>query len=222
MYSLDYSQKVTETLVPDKRTPKTTALLQQYAKEVSDNHTWIFTNYKQTQYLADWTTGTYAKNNVVRYSKSVYVSVISGNTSEPSYDNNWLLISDNFLGSDFRLAIRGEKVVLEYALNIWFDTTFRQPSSTTPSDIYLTTNTLSDNPFVVGYTEIESSKVFSDTSSEFVTNSYSFTDQYNLIINVPNSFFVSLGATDEIRQSIIRNFADKYVSAGITYNIITY
>jgi len=222
MYSLDYNQKVVETLVPDKRTLKTTKLLQQYAKEVSDNHNWIFTNYKQTQYLADWSAGTYAKNAVVRYSKAVYVSVINYNTSEPSYSNEWLLISNNFLGTDFQLAIRGEKIVLEYALNVWFDTVFRQPSSSTPSDIYLTTNTLSDNPFVVGIDEIESSNVFSDNSSEFITNTYSFTNQFNLTINVPTSFFVSLGATDEIRNSIIRNFADKYISAGITYNIITY
>jgi hypothetical protein len=222
MYNIDYNQKVVETLVPDKRAPKNIAFLQQYAKEVSDNHNWIFTNYKQTQYLSDWTSGTYAKNTVVRYSKAVYVSVINGNTSEPSYSNDWLLISPNFLGTDFRLAIRGEKIIFQYALNIWFDTTFRQPSEGTPSDIYLTTNEINEKPFIVGISEFESSSVFTTSSSEFITNTYTFDEEYNLTINIPTSFFVSLGTTDEIRESIIRNFADKYVSAGITYNIATY
>jgi hypothetical protein len=219
MYSVDYNQKVIETLVPDKRQPKTVAFLQQLAKEVSGNHNQLFTIYKGFQSPTIWSAGTYTKNTVVRYAKSIYLAAENTN-AEPSFSNVWILVSPNFMGNDFRLAIRGEKLNLEYALNTWFNTTFRQPPLV--SDIYLSTNVILDQIFRVGINENESSNIYKDISSEFVINNYLFTDQYNLTINVPLSVYNALGSTTDIRTSIIRNFANLYISAGITYNIITY
>ena len=91
------------------------------------------------------------------------------------------------------------------------------------SDIFITTNaTFAIDPFRVGIVEFESSSVSSDTSSELVINSYSFATQFNMDVNVPTAFFNSLGTTNNIRESIIKSFVDKYISAGITYQIITY
>lgn len=219
MYNVDYNQKVIETLVPDKRQPKTVAFLQQLVKEVSVNHNQLFNIYKNYQSAAVWTAGTYSRYSVVRYAKSIYIAA-QATSDEPTYTENWILVSPNFMGNDMRLAIRGEKLNLEYALNTWFNTTFKQPPLV--SDIYLTTNTIVDRIFRVGKVENDCSNVYKDVSSEFVINSYSFTDQYNLTINVPLSVYNALGATNEIRTSIIRNFADLYISAGITYNITTY
>jgi hypothetical protein len=219
MYNVDYNQKVIETLVPDKRQPKTVAFLQQLAKEVSINHNLLFNIYKSYQSAAVWTAGTYARYDIVRYAKSIYIAAQT-TTNEPTFTNAWVLVSPNFMGNDFRLAIRGEKLNLEYALNTWFNTTFRQPPLT--SDIYLTTNNIIDSVFRVGFNEFESSKIYTETSSEFVINNYAFTNQFNLTISVPTGVYNSLGATNDIRTSIIRNFADLYISAGITYNIITY
>lgn len=219
MYNVDYNQKVIETLVPDKRQPKTVAFLQQLAKEVSANHNQLFTIYKSYQLASVWSAGTYTRYSVVRYAKSIYIA--AENTSdEPTFSNAWILVSPNFMGNDMRLAIRGEKLNLEFALNTWFNTTFKQPPLV--SDIYLTTNTIIDRIFRVGSIESDCSKVYNDVSSEFVINSYSFTDQFNLTINIPLAVYNALGATNDIRTSIIRNFADLYISAGITYNITTY
>ena len=219
MYSIDYNQKVVETLVPDKRQPKTTAYLQQLAREVSVNHNQLFNIYKRYQLAVVWTAGSYSRNSKVRYGKSIYVAV-EPTSDEPSYSNTWAMVSPNFMGNDFRQAIRGEKLVLEYALNTWFGTNFRQLPAI--SDIYLTTNTIIDSVFRVGKVEFESSNVGTDTSSEFVINNYSFANQYNLTINLPIATFNSLGTTDSIKTSIVRSFADLYISAGITYKIITY
>jgi len=219
MYNVDYNQKIIELLVPDKRQPKTVAFLQQLAKEVSANHNQLFTIYKSFQSASVWSAGTYTRYSVVRYAKSIYIA--AENTSdEPTFSNAWILVSPNFMGNDMRLAIRGEKLNLEFALNTWFNTTFKQPPLV--SDIYLTTNTIIDRIFRVGSIESDCSKVYNDVSSEFVINSYSFTDQFNLTINVPLAVYNALGATNDIRTSIIRNFADLYISAGITYNITTY
>ena len=220
MYNLDYNQKVVETLVPDKRTPLTIAFLQAMVKGIQNNHDQLFQTYKNYQSLPVWSFGAYARDALVIYSKAVYQAV-ENTTDEPSYSNKWRLVSENYQGTDFRLQIKNEKLIFEYGLNDWFGSTFRQPIDGI-SDIYLTTNDILESPFVVGSSEIDSSNIYTNISSEFVGNSYTFTNQYNLTINVPIALYTALGSTNNIRESIIRNYADKYVPAGITYNIITY
>jgi hypothetical protein len=219
MYNINYNQKVVETLVPDKRQPKTTAYLQQLAKEVSQNNIQLTNLYKTFQVCDNWTNIFFARNSVVKYGKAIYVAV-ENTTDEPSFTTAWLMVSPNFMGNDFRLAIKGERLILEYALNTWFHTTFRQLPAL--SDIYLVTNTITESAFVVGSSEFESSNIFQNVSSQFVINSYSFANQYNLTIKIPIAVYTALGTTDDIRNSIVRSFADLYISAGITYNIITY
>ena len=220
MYSLDYNQKVIETLVPDKRMPITTAYLQALVKDISNNHIQLFETYKQYQLLDDWIPATYTKNTLIKYSKSIYQAV-DDTSDTPSYSNMWRLVSENYQGNDFRLSVTSEKLVLEYALNDWFGSMFRQPIDGI-SDIFLTTNEITESPFLIGLYENESSKIFTDTSSEFIVNNYTFLNQFNLTINVPIALYNTLGSTDNIRQTIIRSYADKYVASGITYNIITY
>ena len=222
MYDINYNTTIETLLVPDKRTTKTVAFNSALVAEVSNNHTLLFTTYKQYSIIPVWSAGTYLKNELVKYGKSIFQSIESANTTEPTLSDKWRLVSENFLGSDFRLAIRGEKLNLEYALNIWFGTVFRQPAVGL-SDIYLTTNPVTPiNVFRVGITGFESSSVSNTTSSEFVINSYSFSTNFNLTINVPIAFYTTLGATNDVRNSIIRNFADKYINAGLTYQITTY
>ena len=222
MYSVNYDTTVENLLVPDKRTKKTVAFNTALVSEVSNNHTLLFNKYKDFTILPNWAAGTYEKNELVKYGKSIFQSIEDANTTQPTFSDKWRLVSDNFLGSDFRLAIRGEKLNLEYALNTWFGTTFRQPSVGV-SDIFLETNPTSIiNIFRVGDDEFTSSKVYANASSEFVINYYDFSEKYNLKINVPVAVYNSLGATDDIRLSIIRNFAGKYINAGLTYQIQTY
>ena len=222
MYDVNYNLTVENILVPDKRTTKTVAFNNALVAGIANDHSLLFTTYKEYQILANWTAGTYAKNSLVKYGKSIFQSITAGNTTEPTFSENWRLVSENFLGSDFRLSITGAKLNLEYALNTWFGTTFRQPNIGT-SDIFLTTNAVVPiNIFRVGASERESSNVYLNISDQFIINSYSFLTQYNLAINVPFAFYTSLGSTDEIRNSIIKSFANKYINAGLTYQITTY
>jgi len=222
MYNVNYNSAIENLLVPDKRTKKTVAFNKALVAGIANDHNLLFTTYKQYQILSSWTAGTYAKNDLVKYGKSIFQSIENSNTTEPTYSDKWRLVSDNFLGSDFRLSITGSKLNLEYALNTWFETTFRQPVAGN-SDIYLTTNNaLPISVFRVGINEFESTAVNTNLSDQFIINSYSFVTQYNLTINVPISFYNSIGATDDVRNSIIRSFADKYINAGLTYLIQTY
>jgi hypothetical protein len=222
MYNLDYNTTIESLLVPDKRTKKTVAFNKSLVAGIANNHDLLFSTYKDYTILPNWTAGTYAKNALVKYGKSIFQSVESSNTTQPTQSDKWILVSDNFLGSDFRLSITGSKLNLEHALNVWFGTVFRQPSAGN-SDIYLITNNIVPIPvFRVGINEFESTAVGTNTSEQLVINSYSFLTQYNLSINVPSALFLSLGTTNEVRNSIIRSFADKYINAGLTYQIIPY
>jgi len=221
MYLIDYFIKAEEALPPDKRTLKTVSFAKAMVSEIADNHELLFTTYKDYTLLPLWSAGSYDRRTLVRYGKSIFQSLIDGNTDTPTFTDTWRLVSSNFLGSDFRLKIRGEKLVLEYALNVWFDTVFRQPPLV--SDIYITTNNIIAIPvFRVGVNEQESSNVFLNYSSEFVINNYTFADQFNMNVNVPLSVFNTLATDNAARESVVRDFVDRYIAAGITYRVVAY
>lgn len=220
MYNLDYNIAVDSLNVPDKRTKLTTAFLKGLVGQTANNHTQLFETYKNYTLVPIWSAGSYLRGVLVRYGKSIF-QANEDTTDEPTFSDKWNLVSSNYLGNDFRLAIRGEKLNLEFALNIWFETIFRQPDLV--SDIYITTNAIIALPvFRVGASEYESSKVYSNTSSEFVINAYDFSTQYNLTIWFPLAVYNAIATTNSIRDSIIRDFADKYINAGIIYSIATY
>lgn len=221
MYSVDYYQKEIETLSPDKRDPSIIAFNKPAVIDIQNLHDNLFFTYKQFQALPQWAAGTYAEKANVIYKKAVYESLISGNTEEPTFGTNWELISPNFLGSDMRLKIRGEKLVFENAINTWFSTIFRQPPAL--SDIYILNNAAnSQSPFIVGESEPVSSIVGPAEGSYFVGLDYSFAAKYNFSIKVPVAVYTALGSSVAERDSIIREFADKYVPCGINYIIETY
>lgn len=222
MYDVNYNTTIETLLVPDKRTKKTIAFNNALVAGIANNHNLLFNTYKEYTILPNWTAGTYTKNELVKYGKSIFQSIENGNTGQPTQSDKWRLVSENFLGSDFRLSITGSKLNLEYALNTWFGTTFRQPNVGN-SDIYLTTNNFVSIPvFRVGITEIESTSVSTLTSEQLIVNNYNFSTQYNLTINFPSVMFISLGTTNDVRNSIVRSFADKYINAGLIYQIQTY
>ena len=217
---MNFAQKIQEILVPDKRTVKTTNINIGLATQVQNLHDGLINRYKAHSILALWTAGSYDRGDDVRYGKSIFQSNIDNNTDEPTYTSNWTLVSNNYLGTDFLLKIRGEKLILEYALNDWFSTTFRYKPQT--SDIFLITNSIAQTGFRVGALSLESSSISGLGSSEPIKNINVASNQNNLTINFPLSVYNALGTTDSIRDSIVRSFADKYITGGITYNINTY
>lgn len=223
MYTLDYNIAVESLNVPDKRTANTTAFNKGLVAQVSNAHVQLFETYKDYVSVPIWNLSIdyiYNRKALVRYGKSIF-QANKTTSNEPTFSDDWVLVSSNFLGNDFRLKIRGEKLKLEFALNTWFVTAFRQPPAL--SDIYIITNEIISAPvFRVGINSNESSYIYSDKSDEFCINGYIFTEQFNLTIWFPIAVYNNLGTTNNNRNSIIKNFADKYINAGITYNINTY
>ena len=203
----DFKIITSDALSPDKRTPKTASVPFVIADEVQLNNDNILETYKDFQTITDWSAGLYPLNSKVKYGRAIYQSTRNNNTVRPTLTNDWRLISPNFLGTDYRLKVDGSKMILEKALNDWFNAT----------GIYINTNSQGLGVFLVGIDEDESSLVFSNKSSEQVINSYSFAEQFNCTIFVPIAVHTAIGG-----DVIVRNFADRYINAGITYNIQTY
>jgi hypothetical protein len=219
-YDIDYNQQIIELLPPDKRYQTNISLLTDWAKSsLQYLRDAILGDYRNGSTVSAWTAGTYARNAKVNYKKGIYVSLVDGNTADPTNIDNWYLQQTFFIGLDERLAYNGNNLVLTYALNRWFGTVFRQPGSGV-SDIYITTNAIAFNYFKIGYTEAESTYIGWDDSDGSIGISDSpVGTQYNANINVPAAVYAALQPAAE---ALIRSFVDMYIYAGITYQIVTY
>jgi hypothetical protein len=221
LYDITFNNRAIDIASPDKRGPNHIALLQALLSVLQWCRDLIFGSYKVGATAPAWVSAPYSQYSMVTYKNAVYYSLISSNTSTPGTDGNWLLIQNNFIGVDERILYNGTKLILEYALNRWFKTVFRQPGGSN-SDIYLTTNSTPVGIFVAGLTSRNSSSVYTHTSSEFVINGFSFAASYGLTVNIPIAVYNALAATNTDRDKVVRNFVNKYVTTGVSYNIITY
>ena len=70
--------------------------------------------------------------------------------------------------------------------------------------------------------DLSSSSVNLATSSEYVINGYSFATVKNFTIYCPVAVYNALDGTLINNDKIFRAFVDRYVPAGITYQIVTY
>jgi hypothetical protein len=111
-------------------------------------------------------------------------------------------------------------LVLTYALNKWFGTSFFQPP--VQSDIYITNDAIATPAFLVGQNESNSSKISTTGSTEFIGTTVTYSAQVNFTIHVPVAVYNALDTTGINNDKIFRNFVDQYVPAGILYAIQTY
>jgi hypothetical protein len=219
-FDINYNQKAVELLPPAKRGNKMVAWVKALLSQVQYCRDKILGDYKVGSDYSTWAAGTYTIGNRVIYGQSVYEVIVGSTTSTPTTVSDWRIYLAYFVGVDERILYNHIKLTLEYALNKRFGTTFNQPP--TQSDIYIDTNTPNTNVFIVGANEDESSIVYSGNSNEVVINSYSFATFNNYTINIPTSVYNSLGSNDAERESTVRNFANKYNTIGLNYNIATY
>jgi hypothetical protein len=175
---------------------------------------------------------TYAVNDkVVGLDNAVYQSLVSSNTNnDPTTTSGfWTKIEDNYIGVYERIKYNAQILTFEYALNKWFSqygAVFQQPPLV--PDIYITTNVVVPNVFVVGGLETNSSQsYFYDFANfNYVIDSYTFA-QYDFSIWIPLIVYDALlpsepsGLTTN-KSNIVRQFADKYNLAGINYDIQLY
>lgn len=221
IYDIDYSKQKVQLLPPDKRYTKTVAWIGILLSPLQYLRDLWFGSYRTGSDAPQWVnTDPYPKYAQVKYNKIIYESLENGNTDVPTTVATWKVVQQNFIGLSERIYYNGQKLVLEWAMNKWFGTVFRQPPN--QSDIYIENNTLDVGVFRVGGVEDISSVTFSNRSSEFVVNAYSFAVTFNFTIFCPEAVYNALDPTLTNNEKIFRAFVDRYVPAGVTYTIQTY
>ena len=179
---------------------------------------------------------TYLVGEVVIHESNYYqciINVSSPETFDPAKWNQipapgaWIKLNDNFVGASERSKYSFNKLVFEYALNRYFNTTFRNPTSwdgsgvfyTPPSDIYIKTNVPSYTSFVCG--GLVPSFSFDSYSTGFIsdTTTYIASSVFSFTVYIPSATYTALGTT---REQIVRSVVDKYNLSGITYSIQSY
>ena len=222
IYDIDYSKLAVKMLPPDKRFTNTIAFLKALLTPVQWKRDLILGTYRSGSTSSIWLNSTtYNKYDQVIYNRAVYSSLQAGNINNlPTNTAYWEQIQTVYIGIQERLQYTPTKLTLEYALNKWFQTTFRQPPL--QSDIYFTVNPILLNVFVVGGTESISSNIYNGNSTQFIINGYSFSAFYNLVINVPTALISSLAPTTAQAQAIIGSVVNRFIAAGINYTITPY
>ena len=215
IYEIDYDVKAVEWTPPNKR-----GLL---------NISFIRTVFMQPiQYVRDlflgafrlgypfptWSSlATYSKGQKIAFKEVIYESLEDSNTDVPT-SAKWRIYLPSFIGVNERIKYNGQKLILEYALNKRFGTSFRQP--TLQSDIYITTVPYVVVGFVVAQSETPSSSVGQTTSDDAIGYSYPFSHVTNFSINVPAAVYATI-SEEEVRQ-----FVDKIIPAGLNYTVSSY
>lgn len=132
----------------------------------------------------------------------------------------WSLVSPDYRGVDERLKYNSQKLMLEYILNKFFRCNFTQPPQATLPDIYIENNLLNNFAFVAQDDSELASDVFGldQFTQQWVIDDYDFVS-YAFTIWVKLSVF-----NDNLpdAEAKIRAVADRYVIAGIKYNVLTY
>ena len=182
--------------------------------------------------LAKWSAVTaYVVGNRVRYGISIYECLIANTGVDPTSDSvTWFKICEDFVGIDERIKFSSQHMVFQYVLNRYLNITY----ATIPQ-IYTVKNSIDTNGFYMGvdgdgsYGEMGVGTGALTNQDDFMGTSYSL-NQYAFTIYVPialaNSF---TSETPDVvpniapnRERMVRNVADKYKLAGMTYNVVTY
>jgi len=217
MVLVNYIETIINLLVPDKRTDNTIAFLSPIANQIQVNNNLINNVYRVGASYDEFDINkTYSRYDIVKYGKGVYYSAEDNNLG--NYPNNpqWVLITNNFIGSDTRVYFNGTKIVFEYAINTYFGTMY-QPNTQLNSEIYVETKPIDVKGFNVAATETFSDRVYKNTSTGYIRKTDTIQASYTLIIWVKD-----LGTPGKPTSDEIKNFANKYINTGIHFIIKSY
>ena len=159
--------------------------------------------------------------------KSVYECILINPLGiSPISTLYWIKIQDSFIGLNERTKTNSQILLFEYLLNKYFDTIYNYPAGV--NDIYIVNNLDSNDSFVFGVNESESSAITVSDAEQaaFIADSY-ISQPYNFSIKFPIAAYDALkpleaSGTTTNKDNIVKFFADNYVCSGITYNILPY
>jgi hypothetical protein len=222
IYTYD-TEQVSEQLTPPLlRRTKALAWLYTLTSQVQWLWALVFEDYKDGSVYAEYDNSTtYNRlDRVVYIDNKVYECLVNSSLGvNPLNTTNWVKINDNYMGAIERIKYNYQIILLERALNRWF-----RNYTGSNDQIYITTNQITNQIFVMGFNGSVSSPMAlnSPFTTTYMGLNPNFAVQYNMTINVPLALFNTLGSTAQDRENAIRIIANKYILAGITYEVVTY
>lgn len=228
LFNLDISKFIADVLPSSKRTDENKAFAKGLLSDYSRRQQ-IFLSYMVGADVqlgsTFWAAGSYSLSDTVIYlpNGAVYECVVTTTTEVPGTSSDWLKILDSFIGVEESQYFDGQAINLVWALNRRYGTTFLQdPDAVSFSDIYLESMSQGLPMFQVGGDEDNSSAVYSNTSSEFITAEDTTVFNEAFRIRIPAAVYVTLGATVLEIEASVRNFVDKIIPSGLFYEIEDY
>jgi hypothetical protein len=219
LFNINISKLISDLFPPKRRELNIISLCKGlFSKQNNDNINLLET--VEGTSAPQYSIGTYSQFQRVIYQREVYESLKNSNTDLPTVATSWIKVVDNFLGTNETQNYTTSTIHVEYALNRYFENMVNTPYDLSSGQIFFSILPLNELSFLVGYTEPNSSSVGYLISDNFITYDENIVPNYTvLVINVPTATSTNLGANYD---QIIRNFADKYISKGITYTINLY
>ena len=222
IYTYD-TEQVSEQLTPPLlRRTKALAWLYTLTSQIQWLWALVFEDYKDGSVYSEYdNSATYNRlDRVVYIDNKVYECLVNGSLGvNPLNTTNWVKINDNYMGAIERIKYNYQIILFERALNRWF-----RNYTGSNDQIYITTNQITNQIFVMGFNGSVSSPMAlnSPFTTTYMGLNPNFAVQYNMTINVPLALFNTLGSTAQDRENAIRIIANKYILAGITYEVVTY
>lgn len=186
----------------------------------------IFKWYREGSTASNFNPATaYNFGDVFRYSKVVYLKnhVTEGYSAGilPTDTRYFTKILNSFVGANERVKYNSSKIVFEYALNKFFETTFRQPPLV--SDIYIDRDFSDFTDFWISEIDPPTAKVgLTDTDTVYVDEDETTRSNYDYVIYIPLAVFNALADNNTTRERVVRSFADKINASGFLYLVQTY
>jgi len=226
-YSVDFKITSVELLPIHKRTVNIKNVMYSFAKPLNQLSA-IFQYFRQGTAAGDYNALTvYVQGNLVNYQRRVYfrnevtIGYVAG--IKPNNTTYFVNALEFAIGMDERIRFAPNKIILEYALNKIFGTTFNQPPVL--SAIYLVRNINSSDVFEVGQTNSESSTVSqSEIDSDYSIPQFnpSVIAVFDYTVFVPVAVWTALAATATERNNIILTVLNKYKLQGFLADVQTY
>lgn len=195
IYDINFSSRFNRLLPIKKRKPKFLALGTSLTYPLQWARDLMFNGYANGDVISpDYNGGTsYSKGDRVRYLNAIYEVFNTPPSSGyvPTDTNYWIKIQDDWRGARERLKYNGQHLVLEYILNRWFGTAFRQPAVGN-SDIYIDELITDDGSFLIGADESDTAMIAALESFQTDLIPASYTAQiYSFQVNYPLSLIPS-------------------------------
>lgn len=161
---------------------------------------------------------TYPQFSKVIFSKKIYESIQVTTGNPPTDTNYWVEVSPSFIGVTERLSYNSQTIVLERNLNTYYQ------NLASVNQIYISNNSIISEVFAMGNSGSTSSSMDNSgsTSTTIMAINPTFNPQYNFTLFFPIALFNTLGNTNPNRELNIRGYVNKFILAGINYNITTY